>query len=237
MDCAWQWANSGRFVVDPGLKSLLLLGGTFDPVHNGHTVMATAALAETGVKQLIILPAGNPYQRNRMAFATAQQRTAMLQIAFADIVGATIDTRELSRCGPTYTVDTLRELRQAHGDSVSLNWLIGGDAFAGIDSWHQWPLLFTLANFAVIIRQGAPHPLRALSATLQSQLVNRQTAAYALGNSCLGKFAILAATVPQISSTDLRIRLKTRQSIRGLAPDAVCDYIEQHKLYEQEEKS
>ena len=219
------------------MKSLLLFGGTFDPVHNGHTAMATAAMAETGVAHLIVFPAGNPWQRSRLPVAAALDRASMVQIAFADTVGASIDTRELERQGATYTVDTLRELRQLYGDNASLSWLIGGDAFARMDSWYQWQSLFTFANFAVVVRQGEPHPMFAASATLTTYLANRQTGAGALGNSPCGKVAVLAAAVPPVSSTELRARLKNHQSIRGLAPDAVCDYIEQHHLYEQQEKS
>ena len=156
---------------------------------------------------------------------------AMLQIAFADIAGASIDARELERHGATYTVDTLRELRHLHGDDASLIWLIGGDAFARLDSWHQWQSLFPLTNFAVAVRQGEPHPLDASSPALKLHLADRLGAASALGDSAFGKFAMLEAQVPMISSTGIRTRLKNHQSIRGFTPDTVCDYIEQHKLY------
>ncbi len=201
-------------------------------MHLGHIAMAASALDETGVANLTILPAGNPWQRGRLPFANALDRMAMLKLAFAGIAGASIDARELERQGATFTVDTLRELRQIHGDDASLIWLIGGDAFARLDSWHQWQSLFSLANFAVAVRQGEPHPLNALSPALKLQLAGRQTGANALGDSPFGKFAMLAAEVPPISSTDIRTRLKNHQSIRGFTPDAVCDYIEQHKLYE-----
>jgi nicotinate-nucleotide adenylyltransferase len=219
------------------LNSILLFGGTFDPVHNGHTSMAIAALAETGASQLIIFPAGNPYQKGRQPFASAQSRTRMLQIAFADTANVSIDARELERDGPTYTSDTLRELRQIHSEDRSLIWLIGGDAFAKLDSWHQWQSLFSLANFAVVVRQGEPHPLTAASAALKSQLAGRHIKAHALGATPFGRYAMLAAEVPPVSSTDIRARLRNRQTIRGLAPDGVCDYIERHKLYGPEEKT
>ncbi len=214
------------------MKKILLFGGTFDPAHLGHIAMAASALDEIGVAQLTIFPAGNPWQRGRSPYANALDRMAMLKLAFADIAGTSIDARELERQGATYTVDTLRELRQIHGDGASLIWLIGGDAFARLDSWHQWQSLFPLANFAVAVRQGEPHPLHALSPALKLHLADRLTGANALGDSPFGKFAMLKAQVPPISSTDIRTRLKNHQSIRGFTPDTVCDYIEQHKLYE-----
>ena len=219
------------------MKSILLFGGTFDPIHNGHTAMVTAALAETGAAQLLVLPAGNPYQRGRMPLATPAQRTAMLQIAFADHAHVAIDARELARTGPTFTIDTLREFRQMHGDDFALSWLIGGDAFARLDTWHEWQSLFTFASFAVVLRQGEAQPIETMSATLKRYLTDRQIEARELGATRCGKFAILAAAVPPVSSTDIRARLARHQSIRGLAPDGVCDYIEQHKLYEPLEKN
>ncbi len=228
------------------MKPILLFGGTFDPVHNGHVAMVAAAMAETGSSRLTLLPAGNPYQRGRLPIASALHRTAMLKIAFAETAGASdvsavasvaIDTRELVRAGPTFTIDTLRELRQALGDNVALTWLIGGDAFARLDSWHEWQMLFTFANFAVAIRQGEPHPLQAASAALKLYLANRQKELRSVGESTSGHYAMLTGVIPPVSSTAIRARLKNHQSIRGLAPDGVCDYIEYHKLYEQEENT
>ena len=237
MDRARQRANTGQFVVEIRLNPILLFGGTFDPVHNAHTAMVAAALAETGAAQLTILAAGNPYQRGRLPFASAPHRLAMLKIAFADCLNVSIDARELERQGPTYTVDTLRELHGVHGAGAPLIWLIGGDAFARLDTWHEWQSLFTLTNFAVALRQGEPHPMHAASAALSAHLDGKRTHASALGASHHGKYAMLEATVPAISSTDIRARLKHRQSIRGIAPDGVCDYIEQHRLYKHEEKT
>lgn len=237
MDRARQWTNSCRFGVEVGLKSVLLFGGTFDPVHNAHVAMARDALTELGATKLTVLPAGNPYQRGRLPLASAPHRTAMLRLAFAETADVDVDLRELERHGPTFTFETLRELRQQYGDDASFTWLIGGDAFAKLDSWHQWPSLFTLANFAVVGRQGEPHSLHTASVALLTHLANRETPAAALRTTAFGKYSLLSAIVPPISSTDLRTRLKNHQSIRGLAPDRVCDYIEHHKLYVQEENT
>jgi nicotinate-nucleotide adenylyltransferase len=219
------------------LKSILLFGGTFDPVHNGHVAMAKAALVETGTPELILLPAGNPYQRGRMPLATPPQRTAMLEIALDGNLQASIDLRELARNGATFTIDTLREFRKLHGENVSLIWLIGGDAFARLDTWREWQSLFTFANFAVVLRQGEPPPIVTMTAALKTFLAVRQIPVDEIGTTRCGKFAILAAKVPPVSSSDIRARLARHESIRGLAPDGVCDYIEQHRLYEQPEKN
>lgn len=216
------------------MKSILLFGGTFDPIHNGHTAMAVEALKETSASRLVAFPAGNPYQKGRLPMASGAHRKAMLNIAFEKNADVSIDTRELQRQGATFTVDTLHELRNELGDAARLIWLIGGDAFAMLDSWYQWQSLFTLANFAVVLRQGQPHPLLAASAVFKTYLAERHTSAPGLCDSAFGRYAILAAAVPPVSSTDIRARIAAHKSIRGLAPEGVCDYIEHHKLYEHE---
>lgn len=217
------------------MKPIVLFGGTFDPVHNGHVAMVNGALQELAPERLVTLPAGDPYQRRRLPFAAATHRTAMLQLAFQDTSQVEIDLRELSRAGPTYTLDTLREWREAAGNGVPLIWLLGGDAFAKLDTWHCWQSLFTLAHFAVVLRQQEPHPLDSASIVLKRELEGRQTNATALGQTTFDRYAILAATVPPVSSTDIRARRINQEPIRGLVPDAVCDYIEQHKLYQSKE--
>ena len=118
------------------MKSLLLFGGTFDPIHYGHTAMAAEALKETSASKLVVFPAGNPYQKGRLPIASGEHRAEMLRLAFVKSADVSIDTRELTRQGATFTVDTLRELRQEYGDAAALIWLIGGDAFARLDGWH-----------------------------------------------------------------------------------------------------
>ena len=218
------------------MKATLLFGGTFDPVHAGHVAMATAALAETGATHLTLLPAGNPYQRGRAPFASAADRQAMLGVAFEGMTKVSIDRRELSREGNTYTADTLREIRAEQTGETALIWLIGSDAFSRLDTWHQWESLFTLAHFAVVQRQDGAAALTIASAPLLTALSGRRVDVGTLANSASGQFAELTTRVPPVSSTAIRGRLQQRQSIRGFAPDAVCDYIEHHKLYEQKEK-
>ena len=217
------------------MKPIVLFGGTFDPVHIGHVAMASCALQELAAARLVTLPAGNPYQKGRLPFASALHRVAMLGLAFADEPRAEIDPRELTRAGPTYTLDTLREWRAASGVEVPLVWLLGGDAFARLDTWHCWDSLLDFAHLAIVLRRGEPHPLTTASTLLKQSLQGRQTAAAALSDTPAGHFAFLAAKVPTVSSTQIRARRIENESVRGLVPDAVCDYIEQHKLYHSKE--
>lgn len=192
---------------------VLLFGGTFDPVHNAHVEMARAAQTELGSEALTLIPAGNPWQRGRLPIAPAETRVAMLRLAFGP--DALIDLRELHRPGPTYTVDTLTELR-AERPGAEFHWLIGSDAFAKLGTWQRAAELARLAKFAVVARAG--------------ETVAAPSMMPADG------YRVLAVSPAAVSSTVIRERLAHRQSVRGLAPDAVCDYIERHKLYQSQEK-
>jgi nicotinate-nucleotide adenylyltransferase len=213
-------------------QPVLLFGGTFDPVHLGHVALAEAGIAQLRPTQLIVLPAGNPYQKGRAPLATAANRVAMLRLAF-DRTDVVIDERELRRDGPTYTVTTLEEVRRERGTNESFVWLIGADAFAKLDTWHRWRELFLLANFAVISRDGMTHtpPSEALSAALK----HRHTTIDQLATNAAGHWAPLITTPPPISSTDIRARCRRGESVRAMVPPRVCDYIEQHHLYRSEE--
>jgi len=193
---------------------VLLFGGTFDPVHNGHVEMARAAHAELSLTELILIPAGNPWQRGRLPIASGEARLTMLRLAFG--AEAHIDVRELHRAGPTYTVETLTELRKERPD-CEWHWLIGSDAFARLGTWHRAAELPRLAKFVVAARAGegvAPPSMLAPDG-----------------------YRVLQAAPPPVSSTVIRERRSSGKSIRGFAPDAVCDYIEQNKLYLSSEKT
>ena len=199
--------------------------------------MLDSAVRELSLSRMVVLPAGNPYQRRRMPFAAPPHRAAMLRLAFNDTAKVEIDTREFDRAGPTYTRDTLREWRASCGRETPLIWLMGGDAFARLDTWHEWRSLFSLASFAVALRQGEPHPLAAGSSALIEELAGRDTGVDTLGSTPSGRYAILSGAVPRVSSTDIRARRNRNESIRQLVPDAVCDYIEQHNLYSAKEQA
>ena len=212
-----------------------LFGGTFDPVHFGHLGLARAAITQLELATLRLLPSGNPYQKGRLPFAAGAHRINMLKLAFDGDADWVVDERELERSGPTYTVDTLVELRAEFGDAASLIWLIGSDAFSRLDTWYRWRELFGLAHFAIIDRPD--HRLAAAhgSPELQTEIESRRSGFLDIHESPFGAVVILGVAPPPISSTDIRQKVSRRESVRGLTPDAVCDYIEQHKLYLHEE--
>jgi nicotinate-nucleotide adenylyltransferase len=192
-------------------ETCLLYGGTFDPVHLGHVVMFRAAFAALSPTATRVIPVGNPWQKGRLPYATAAHRVAMLKLALPE---ATIDTRELTRSGATYTVDTLREISNEHRrqqvEPPRLIWLLGSDSFAKLDSWHEPVALTALAEFAVVRRAGeALTPPRI---------------------PC--HFTEIVIAPPPISATAVRARVARGESIADMVPDAVSDYIQQHKLYQ-----
>jgi nicotinate-nucleotide adenylyltransferase len=129
-------------------------GGTFDPVHNGHLAVARAARDAAGA-DVYLLPAADPPHKGP-THADARQRACMLELAVAGEPGLRVDRRELQRPGPSYTVETLRELRAELGDARPIAWLVGGDSLGQLQSWHRWRDLFGLAHLLVAQRPGSP---------------------------------------------------------------------------------
>lgn len=248
MDCVRQWPHQdlNKFAcvclvavaaaIEAALKPIALFGGTFDPVHNGHAAMVQGAFEQLDMERVMVLPAGNPYQRGHLPLASAQHRVAMLALAFATSRRITIDKRELNRIGPTYTVHTLLELRRELGDAVPLIWLIGADAFSRLDTWHRWEELFGLCHFAVSRRGGELPAPASGNAQFAAALKTRAGSIDTMAETPAGSIATLAIDPPDVSSTEIRRRRACGESLRGLVSDAVCDYIEQYKLYLTEGK-
>jgi nicotinate-nucleotide adenylyltransferase len=210
--------------------ALGLFGGTFDPIHAGHLRLATEVREALGLGRVVFVPAGDPWQRASGPVASAAHRAEMIRLAIAGEPAFALDERELRRAGPTYTVDTLAAVRAEIGPSQPLVFLCGSDAAAGIDTWHRWEALATLAHIAVAGRAGetAGDIVRRLPAALGSRVAPSPAAALA---EAAGAVIPLAMTPLAISSTDLRERLASGRSLRWLAPDAVLDYIHRNALY------
>ena len=128
-------------------------GGSFDPVHVAHVAVARQAYEVLGLGHLYFLPVGNPSHRQSF-MATPRQRLAMLYLAIDEERDFSVDDREIRRQGPTYTIDTLREIRQGLGWQTALWFLIGGDAWCQLHTWKNWMSLFEYAFFVVAPRSG-----------------------------------------------------------------------------------
>ena len=211
-----------------------ILGGTFDPIHNGHLRLAQEALEQCNLSAVRFIPSGTPPHRNA-PYANAQQRLDMVCMALQDNSAFTIDEREIYRSDPCYTVDTLTALRTELGAQQPLCLLMGGDAFLLLHTWHEWKQLFELAHIVVMQRAGGiplGNAINEADTALRSKYHARLAPApQVLHESPVG--AILVANMPalEISATDIRRRCAEGKSIRYLLPDAVADYIQLHKIY------
>lgn len=200
------------------MKPLALFGGTFDPVHVGHLTVAWEA-AELLDAEVRLLPASVPPHRPPPT-ASPEARVGMLRAALRGQQRLVLDTRELDRAGPSFTVDTLREFRAEQGDRP-LVLLIGADAFAGLPSWSRWRELFELAHLGVLSRPGVT---ALLPDELQHELTGRRAASASDLQGCpAGKVLDLAVTPVEISATRIRELLATGRDPRYLLPAGLFD--------------
>jgi nicotinate-nucleotide adenylyltransferase len=220
------------------MEPIGLLGGSFDPIHVGHLQLARDALANLPIAEVRLLLAAQPWQKE--VLTAPQHRARMIELAIEQELPFTrrrmiLDLRELERGGPTYTVDTLRDLRADVGPEVPLVLIMGADQFARFDTWREWEAIPALAHLAVARRAGAAP---ALNEPLQ-RLRNARYLKYAgdLVDSPAGHIVDLAMTPVDASATDVR-QLLSRPSdpantarLAALVPPPVLDYIRSQHLY------
>ncbi|MDE2307486.1 MAG: nicotinate-nucleotide adenylyltransferase [Xanthomonadaceae bacterium] len=181
------------------MRPLAIFGGTFDPIHLGHLCVAWEA-SELLDAEVLMMPSGIPPHRPP-PIANAQQRVAMLRAALRGQSRLILDARELARSGPSYTVDTMVELRAEQGERP-LVLLLGADAFAGLPGWHGWRQLFALAHIGVLSRPGEQ---AVLPDALQGEIGGRRVDSPAeLRMLPAGKLVDLSVTPMEISSTRIR---------------------------------
>ena len=209
-----------------------LFGGTFDPIHFGHLRLATELAEAFRLEQVLFVPNGLPYHRGRSAHATDEQRLTMLKLATGRDARFGVDERELRREGPTYTYDTLLELRRERGPDVPLVFLLGSDAFSRIDTWHRWTELFDLAHFAVAIRADDQNWFAKGPGAFPKEVWPRITLNLReLVGAPAGRVMTFSMTPLSISSTAIRAAASEGSSIRYLTPDPVVEYIRSHRIY------
>jgi nicotinate-nucleotide adenylyltransferase len=194
-----------------------LLGGTFDPIHDGHLAIATRVQDALGLIGVIFIPAGMPPHKPGQAVSPAADRAAMIALAIADQPGFSLSTIELERPGPSYTADTLAALSTGPGAGQPLEFILSAEAFAGFPTWHEPGRILDLARLAVVPRAGAgPIDTAWLDAALPAW---RERVDF-----------VESASI-DISASVIRDRVRAGSSIAELVPPAVADYILTHHLY------
>jgi nicotinate-nucleotide adenylyltransferase len=200
------------------MKPLALFGGTFDPIHIGHLSVAWEA-SELLDAEVRLMPASVPPHRSAPT-ATAEQRVEMLRAALRGQSRLTLDTRELDRSGPSYTIDTLEEFREEFGDRP-LVLLLGADAFAGLRSWQRWRDLFDVTHIGVINRPGVD---TFISVELERAVAPLRTDDPAVVRSQpAGRVIELTVTPLEISATRIRELLAAGRDPRYLLPAGLFD--------------
>ena len=211
-------------------RPLVIFGGSFDPVHLGHTAMLTAAMAAVGSAHAVVVPAyQSPHKPDHPA-APAHHRLAMLRLALADVPGVSICEDEINSGRAVYTYDTLQRIRAANpGRRIAL--LIGLDQLAALHRWHRGADIAREVQVLMVPRAGAAHSGNE-SAVWQE--VQRHWPPEVLERLRAGR---LAVDVPGISSTDIRRRMASGHPMNGLVHPAVERYIFAHRLYGAESSS
>jgi nicotinate-nucleotide adenylyltransferase len=187
-----------------------VMGGTFDPIHHGHLVAASEVAQVFALDEVVFVPTGQPWQKDDRKVSPSEDRYLMTVIATASNPRFSVSRIDIDRGGPTYTIDTLRDLRTERGDEAELFFITGADALAQIMSWQDVNELFALAHFVGVTRPG-----------------------HRLTGDGLPKDKVSLVEVPAlaISSTDCRERVGRGEPIWYLVPDGIVQYIAKRRLY------
>ena len=210
-----------------------ILGGTLDPIHFGHLDTALAAREALALDRVVIVPSRIPPHRAQQPLASPYHRFAMAAIAVNGVDGLSVSDVELQAPGPSYTADTLMHIRQGFGlEASQIFFITGADAFADIATWSRYPEVLDLAHFVAVSRPGAPvgalrHQIPALRDRMRLPLRRSDLN----GPEAQTSIFLVDAPTSDVSSTEIRQRLKASMPLSGLVPSGVEHHIKQHGLY------
>jgi len=194
-----------------------VLGGTFDPIHNGHLAVADEVRKRLELDEILFVPAGQPWLKAGKPLTEAEHRMEMVRLAIADRPYYKLSTMEIDREGPSYTVDTMSELKNQRADEDELFFILGWDSLAELPEWREPERIIRLCQLVAVPRPGYPRPdLKVLESSIPG-LNERVT--------------VLDKPTVDISASDIRERVAKGLSISGLVPDAVARYIRENGLY------
>lgn len=208
---------------DASLAALGFMGGTFNPVHHGHLRVAVEFAEYFNLTAVNLLPCYQPVHRG-MPTVNAQQRLAMLQLAVTNADVLHIDSREIRRLGPSFSVDSLREIRQEYGADRPIYFAMGSDAFNAIESWQNWQEIFELCNIVVMHRPDA-------ALLIDNDFIRQRLTKFTGQHVPAGHVYELLVSELSISSTYIRQQLQAAKSVQYLLPSSVENYIHTHQLY------
>jgi nicotinate-nucleotide adenylyltransferase len=186
------------------------MGGTFDPVHNGHLVAGSEVAHIFALDEVVFVPTGQPYQKSDRLVSSAEDRYLMTVIATASNPRFSVSRVDIDRPGPTYTIDTLKDLKKANSPDTDLYFITGADALANILTWHDVDSLFGLAHFVGCTRPG------------------HRLTGQGLPD---GKVSLVEIPALAISSSECRNRVAASEPVWYLVPDGVVQYIAKRDLY------
>ena len=211
-------------------------GGTFDPLHNGHLEVARAVARNFALDELLIIPAHRPPHKNARSISDAYHRYAMAVLATLDEPRMKVSTMEIEAPERPYTFETVERLRDIYGSQTSLFFLMGADSFEELNTWREPERILANANLIIAARPGYDVKASHLSAAFTSNIIdlreNRDTAVRLPNgqiNSC--RVFLTDYVNVDISATDIRQRRRDGETIEGLVPPRVIDYVEKYELY------
>ncbi|MBP7072091.1 MAG: nicotinate-nucleotide adenylyltransferase [Clostridia bacterium] len=206
--------------VDNGQSRIGIMGGTFDPIHYGHLAAAEAARVEFGLCKVIFMPAGNPPHKQSQKISDAEHRYRMTALATSSNSGFEVSRLEVDKAGITYTFDTMEELRSIYGEAPEIYFITGADAVLELLTWYKIGELLTLCKFIAVTRPG-------FDIWKLEQKIAEISSKYD------GEIICLEVPLLEISSTDIRERIKNGKPVKYLLPEEVEAYIHKNGLYKE----
>ena len=202
------------------MQRVALYGGSFNPIHVGHLISARAIAEHLGLDRVIFLPSARPPHKPASEALDSMHRAEMVKLAIEGEPGFEFSDYDLTRSGPTYTIDTVRHFSNLLGAQTTLYWIIGADSLPELGTWHRIHELLDSCTMITAMRPGIPVP-------------DVQSLRSALGDERLARLLSGRVCTPaiEISSTDIRDRVRRGRSVRYSVPHSVLEYIHRHGLY------
>jgi nicotinate-nucleotide adenylyltransferase len=205
-----------------GKRRIGIIGGTFDPIHYGHLVIAEEVRATLDLSEMVFIPTGQPPHKPKRIITAAQHRVAMVELAIASNSNFTLSRIEANRPGPSYTVETLQLLHELWGENTDIYYVIGWDSLEELHLWHDPQGILKLLTHIVAVRRPGYAEELAYQELLEERLPGIRQ-----------RLQVVSTPQLDISATDLRRRVAEKRPIKYQTPDVVEQYITQHGLYQE----